>query len=47
MKIPDEEIWEYAHRLRRNIKKPQELNAFAIILICCFVVYIAFDMFVD
>ena len=35
MKIPDEELWEYTHRLRRGIKRPKELTAFAIVLTLC------------
>lgn len=35
MKHQDEEVWEYTHRLRRHIKKPIELNAFAIVLTLC------------
>jgi len=35
MKNPDEEVWEYAHRLRRSIKYPAELRAYAIVLTLC------------
>jgi hypothetical protein len=35
MKTPDEEVWEYAHRLRRGIKYPVELRAYVIVLILC------------
>jgi len=35
MKYPDEERWEYTHRLKRGIKRPIELSAYVIVLILC------------
>lgn len=47
MKNKDEEVWEYAHRLRRSIKKPKELNAFAIVLVLCLLVYVTVYMLIN